>query len=194
LNTIITETTDHGEIPVDIYQKLANDRILFICNHIDDKLATDIVATLLLKDSEDSDKKITLFINSEGGDIRNVLMIYDMMNMISSPIETVCIGAAMDEAAILLSAGTPGMRFATKNSVIAVSQLVNDWMAHVDLTEAKQMLDQVVADNKAMMTIIAKNVGKPIKQVMQDYDRRVFLTAAQAVKNGLIDKVVTFNK
>jgi ATP-dependent Clp protease protease subunit len=194
LNTIITETTDHGEIPVDIYQKLANDRILFICNHIDDKLATDIVATLLLKDSEDSEKKITLFINSEGGDIRNVLMIYDMMNMISSPIETVCIGAAMDEAAILLSAGTPGMRFATKNSVIAVSQLVNDWMAHVDLTEAKQMLDQVVADNKAMMTIIAKNVGKPIKQVMQDYDRRVFLTASQAVKNGLIDKVVTFNK
>lgn len=194
MNTIITETTDHGEIPVDIYQKLANDRILFICNHIDDKLATDIVATLLLKDSEDSEKKITLFINSEGGDIRNVLMIYDMMNMVSSPIETVCIGAAMDEAAILLSAGTPGMRFATKNSVIAVSQLVNDWMAHVDLTEAKQMLDQVVADNKAMMSIIAKNVGKPIKQVMQDYDRRVFLTASQAVKSGLIDKVVTFNK
>lgn len=194
MNTIITETTEHGEIPVDIYQKLASDRILFLCNHIDDKLATDIVATLLLKDSEDSEKKITLFINSEGGDIRNVLMIYDMMSMISSPIETVCIGAAMDEAAIILSAGTPGMRFATKNSVIAVSQLVNDWMAYADLTEAKQMLDQVVSDNKAMMNIIAKNSGKTVKQVMQDYDRRVFLTAAQAVKNGLIDKVVTFNK
>lgn len=194
MNTIITEATDHGEVPIDIYQKLANDRILFICNHIDDKLATDIVATLLLKDAEDSDKKITLFINSEGGDIRNVLMIYDMMNLVSAPIETVCIGAAMDEAAIILSAGTPGMRLATKNSVVAVGQLVNDWMAYADLTEAKQMLDHVVSDNKAMMNILAKNTGKTVKQVMQDYDRRVFLTAAQSVKHGLIDRVVTFTK
>lgn len=194
MNTIITETTEHGEIPVDIYQKLANDRILFICNHIDDRTATDIVANLILRDSQDSTKKITIFINSEGGDIRNVLMIYDMMNVVQAPIETVCIGSAMDEAALLLTAGTPGMRFATKNSVIAVSQLVNEWMRYSDLTDASKILEQVVGDNKKMMEAFAKSTGKTTKQVLSDFDRRVFMNASQAVKYNLIDKVVNFNK
>lgn len=194
MNTLVLETTEHGDFPVDVYQKLSNDRILFICNSIDDQLAADIVATLLLKDSEDSEKKITLFINSMGGDIRNALMIYDMMQMIDSPIETVCIGAAMDEAAIILAAGTPGMRFATKNSRIAVSQLVHDWVTHANLTDAKKILDMFVQDNKRMMDIIAKCSGKTTKQVMEDFDRRVFMNANQAVKYGLIDKVVSFSK
>jgi ATP-dependent Clp protease protease subunit len=183
-----------GEMPIDVYQKLANDRILFICNHIDDAIATDIVATLLLKDSEDSENKITLFINSDGGDIRNTLMICDIMNMIEAPIETVCIGSAMDEASIILASGTPGCRFATKNSVISVSQLVADWIRVSDLTEAKNTLDLVAGDNKKMMDIIAKTTNKSIKQVMADFERRVFMSATQAVKYGLIDKVINFNK
>lgn len=194
MNTIVTETTEHGEMPMDVYQKLANDRILFICDSINDNLATDIVATLLLKDSEDSDKKITLFINSQGGDIRNTLMIIDMMNMIDSPIETVCIGAAMDEAAVILASGTPGMRFATQNSQIAVSQLVNDWMARANLTDAKKYLDLAVSDNKRMMEIFSKTTKKPLKQVMADFDRRVFMNASHAAKYGIIDKVVNVTK
>jgi len=194
LNTIVTEATEHGEMPIDIYQKLSNDRILFICDVIDDKLATDIVATLLLKDLEDSEKKITLFINSEGGDIRNVLMIYDMMCLIQAPIETVCIGAAMDEAAIILLAGTQGMRLATPNSIISISQLVHDWTSYSDLTDAKKILDRSMQDNKKMMDIIAKSVGKTLKQVIEDFNRRVFMNCNQAVKYGLIDKVVVFNK
>ena len=82
MNTLVLEQTEHGEVPVDVYQKLSSDRILFLANYLDDDLASDIVATLLLKDHEDSEKKITLFINSPGGDIRNVLMIYDVMEMI----------------------------------------------------------------------------------------------------------------
>lgn len=194
MNTIVTEVSEHGEIPIDIYQKLSNDRILFICDIIDDKLATDIVATLLLKDSENPEQKITLFINSEGGDIRNVLMIYDMMCLIQAPIETVCIGSAMDEAAIILLAGTPGMRLATKNSLISISQLIYDLTNHSDLTDAKKILDQYVVDNKIMMEIIAKNSGKTYKQVVDYFNRRVFMNCNQAVKYGLIDKVVTFNK
>lgn len=194
MNTIVTETTEHGEVPMDVYQKLANDRILFICNHIDDALATDITATLLLKDSEDPEKKITLFINSDGGDIRNVLMICDMMNMIDAPIETVCIGAAMDEAALILTSGTPGCRFATKNSVIAVSQLVHDWSTRANLTDAKKIMALSTQDNKRMMDVIAKTTGKTSKQVMEDFNRRVFMNASQAVKYGLIDKVVSFSK
>lgn len=194
MNTLVLETNEHGDFPVDVYQKLANDRILFICDTITDMVAADIVATLLLKDAEDSEKKITLFINSTGGPIRNVLMIYDMMQMIDSPIETVCIGSAIDEAALLLAAGTPGMRLATKNCHIAVSQLVHDSFAHSDLTNAKKVLDLYVQDNKKMMDILAKCTGKTLKQVMEDFDRRVFMSSAQAVKYNLIDKVVRVNK
>lgn len=194
MNTAVIESTENGDVLIDIYQKLSNDRILFICNDINDKLATDIVATLLLKDIEDSEKKITLFINSEGGDIRNVLMIYDMMNIIKSPIETVCIGSAMDEAVLLLSSGTPGMRFATKNAAIAPSQLINEWMNHADLTDAKKMLEHVMEDNKRMMEIFSKTTGKPAKQIAADFERRTFMTAAQAVKYNLIDKVVNVSK
>lgn len=194
MNTIVTETTEHGEIPVDVYQKLSNDRILFICHDINDQIASDITATLLLKDSEDSTRKITLFINSQGGDIRNALMICDMMSMVESPIETVCIGAAMNEAAIILASGTPGMRFATKNAVIAASQLANDYWSRGNLTDAKKLLDLGMSDNKKMMEIFAKTTHKSLKQVMQDFDRQVFMTAQQAAKYGLIDKVVVFSK
>lgn len=194
MNTIVTENTEHGEVAVDVYQKLSNDRILFICDHIDDKLATDIVATLLLKDQEDDKKKITLFINSESGDIRDILMIYDIMSMISSPIETVCIGSAMDEVVILLAAGTDGMRFATKNSVIAVGQLINNNIHFSDLTDAKRLLAQSVSDNKKMMEILSKKSGKTFKQVSEDFERKVFMTANQAVRYGIIDKIVSFNK
>lgn len=194
MNTIVLESTEHGDMPIDVYQKLSNDRILFISSFIDDRLATDIIATLLLKDSEEPDKKITLFVNSPGGDIRNVLMICDMMNMIEAPIETVCVGSAMDEAVIILSSGTPGMRFATKNSVISASQLVHDWMTRADLTDAKKYLELAAIDNKRMMEIIAKTTKKTLKEVMAYFDRRVFMNASQAQKFGFIDKVVTFSK
>ncbi len=194
MNTIVTETIENDELPIDVYQKLSNDRIIFICDHIDDEVATDVVATILLKNQESSDQKITLFINSESGDIRSVLMIHDVMNMISAPIETVCIGSAMEEAVILLVSGTKGSRFATKNSVIAVGQLINNSVNFSDLSDAKRALSQSVSDNKKMMEIISKKTGKTLKEVCSDFDRKVFFTATQAVKYGLIDKIVPFNK
>lgn len=194
MNTLILESTENGDFPVDIYQKLANDRILFLSGQVTDSLASDIVASLILKDSEDPDKKITLFINSEGGDIRNIFMIYDIMNTISAPIETVCIGSAMNESVVLLAAGTPGMRLATKNSIIAVSQLVHDWITQANLTDAKKILDLSTLENKRMIDAIAKCTNKPVKQVAADFDKKMFMTAMQALKYGLIDKVVKFNK
>jgi ATP-dependent Clp protease protease subunit len=194
LNTLVLETTEHGDFPIDIYQKLANDRILFICDKIDSHLATDIAATLMLKDAENSGEKITLFINSPGGEIRDVFMIYDVMQMIESPIETVCIGQATDEAVILLMAGEPGMRLATKNCRVSVSQLVSEWMTRANLTDAKKILDLVTSDNKRMMEVIAKCTNKTLKKVTGDFDRRVFMTATQALKYGMIDKIISFSK
>jgi ATP-dependent Clp protease protease subunit len=194
LNTIVTEITEQGEVAIDVFQKLSNDRILFISGGIDDELASDICATLLLRDSESSEKKITMFINSHGGNIRDVLSIYDMMCIIETPIETVCIGAAMEEAAILLAAGAPGMRLATKHSVICAGQLINDSISMSDLTDAKSNLEQSQVDNKRMLEIIAKCTGNPIKKVVSDFERRVFMNSQEALKYGFIDQIVSSNK
>ncbi len=190
MNTIISESDGINDIPIDVYQKLANDRILFIYDTITDRAATNIVATLLLKDQEDSSKKITLFINSAGGSIRNALMIYDMMNLIESPIETICVGEASDEAIIILSSGTQGHRFATKNSIISISQLYHQSVMPSDMSSAKKHLDLSIEDNRRMMNIIMKTTNKDIKQIMNDTDRRLFMNSRQAVKYNIIDKVI----
>lgn len=190
MNTLILEDTEFGETPMDVYQKLAGDRILFITNYISDEVATDLVATLLLKDSEAPDKKITLFINSQGGDIRNILMIYDVMLMLSTPIETICMGAAMGEAVLLLVAGTPGLRMATKNSIMTVSQLMPDFTTHTNLTDAKNLMVQLKNDNDRLFEILNKSTKKPVKQLKEDFDRKVYFTPAKALKYGLIDKII----
>lgn len=194
MNTFILESNEHGEYPVDIYQKLAGDRILFISDVVNEKIATDIVATLILKDHEDPTSKISLFINSSGGDIRSAFMIYDVMKMIEAPIETVCIGSAVDESLIILAAGTPGMRLATKNSFFSFSQLIHNSMWQSNLTDAKKIVDRYSRDNKNMMEIIAKASHKTVKEVMNDFERRVFMSPQEAVKYGLIDKIIAFNK
>jgi ATP-dependent Clp protease protease subunit len=194
LNTLVLEQTENGDVAMDVYQKLAQDRILFLSEELHDELATDMVATLLLKDSEDPDKKITLFINSHGGDIRNAFMIYDVMTMIQAPIETVCIGAAMDEALILLTGGAPGMRFATKHAIIAATQLLPGLHMHTDLPGAAAIMQQHKMDNDRLMDILAGTSGKTISQVRKDFDRRVFFNAKQAMKYGFIDGIVNYNK
>lgn len=193
MNTIVTETTEFGEVPIDIYQKLSNDRILFLNNEIDANLASDFCATLLLKDNESKDE-VVVFINSDGGDIRSALMIYDTMRMVECPIKTICLGFAMDEASIILAAGTPGLRFATKNSVIAVGQLHDTGSMMGNVNSAKTLLDQAVRDNNRMMEIIAKHSGRPLGEVTKMYQDRVFMTAAAAVKHGIIDAVVNSSK
>lgn len=190
MNTIITETTEHGEVPVDIYQKLSNDRILFLTDFIDDHIATDISATLLLKDAEDPNTKVTLFMNSEGGDIRCVFMIYDVMQMIQAPVEVICFGSSMNESTVLLVGGSSGMRYATKNSIIAAGQLNPQWTKRSNLLDAEKTLTQVTRDNKRMMSIFAKHCKKPLKKISEDFDRIVFMDPNKAVKYGFIDSII----
>lgn len=194
MNTLVLEQTEHGEYPVDVYAKLSQDRILFLSEPLHDDLAADMVATLLLKDSEDPEKKITLFINSHGGDVRNAFMIYDVMQMIEAPVETVCVGAAFDEALILLSGGQPGMRLVTPHAVIAATQLEPSLAMHTDLPGAKELLKQYKLDNDRLMGILSSTTGKSLTQVRKDFDRRVFFNAKQALKYGFCDQIVQFNK
>jgi ATP-dependent Clp protease, protease subunit len=190
LNILVNENTEHGVVPVDIYTRLADHRILFIYDTVDDKLAADIVATLLLKDGEDPGSKITLFINSEGGDIRNIFMIYDLMQVIRCPIETVCVGSAMNESVLLLAAGTKGMRHATANAAICCSQLIQEKYSLGDLANAASVLERLKQDNKNLMSAFAKLSSKKLSEVMADFERKRFFTAKAAQKYGLIDSVI----
>jgi ATP-dependent Clp protease, protease subunit len=190
MNTLINEETEFGEVAVDIYSKLASNRILFISDDVDDKLATDIVATLFLLDGESPNEEISLIINSEGGDIRSVFMIYDILQIIQSPIKTICVGSAMDEVVLLLASGTPGMRYATQNAVICPSQLIQEEYHYGNLTNAKEVLGRIQADNKDYMTCLAKKTNKKYSEVMSDFERRKFMTSKQAKNYGIIDGVI----
>lgn len=192
MNTIITELTDNGEVSYDVFSKLVDNRILFLYNHIDDDIAADIVAALLYLDHncEDIEKKISLYINSESGDIRSIFMIYDMMRMIKSPIETFCIGSAAGEPALILAAGTKGMRFATKNSIIKLGQLTHCRSIHSDIMNAEILLDQLKKDNIKYLEAMHECTGKSLKTLTKDSEKDFYMTADIAKKYGFIDAII----
>jgi len=194
MNTIILEQDANGDVPINIYSKLADNRIIIISDIITDKNAVDVSAALLMLDAEDNSKKISIFINAYGGEIRAVFMIYDIMKILSSPIEVICMGATMSECVLILAAGTPGMRYATPNAMIGPSQLIHEGSYYSDLTDAKITLDQIKLDNKKYMEALAKCIGKTYKVVMNDFDRKKFFTPKQALQYGIIDDIIKFAK
>lgn len=190
MNTTLIETTSNGEYPIDIFTKLSNDRILFINDEINDHIASEISATLLYKDMENNEDTITLFLNTTGGDIRAIMMIYDTMQILTSPVKTICCGSAMNETVLLLAAGTKGLRFATKNAIIAPSQLNHDQSYMTSLTDAKVVMEQSVKDNKSFMKSLAKSTQHKLSELIKDFDRKQFLTAKEALNYGFIDEVI----
>ncbi len=193
MNTLVLEDTENGEIVIDVYQKLSNDRILFLHEDIDDKVASDICAALLLKNAESKDK-ISLFINSESGDIRSVFMIYDVINLIDSPVETICMGSAWHEALLILAAGTKGMRYATENSSICASSFLYNRMHISDLTDAKIIQDIIKNDSKKMLEAFASITKKKYSMLVKDFSEKKFMTPTQAKKYGLIDGIIRNKK
>jgi ATP-dependent Clp protease protease subunit len=190
LNTIISERDAEGhEVSYDIFSKLMENRVLFITGYISDETASDIVATMLYLDCVEK-RKISLYINSEGGDIRNIFMIYDMMKLLSSPIETVCIGSAECESALLLAAGTKGMRFATKNSVICLNQLLSNSPSQADMTIAETLLKENKNNNNKFVKELSKNIKKSVKILKKDIEREKYFTSIAAKKYGIIDDIV----
>lgn len=190
MNTVILEQASRlEEVRSDLFGKLLENRILFIDDLYSDAVAADIIAVLFLLGKNPEDK-ITLFISAESGDLRNVFAIYDAIKIAKSTIETVCIGAASREAALLLSAGTKGHRFITKNSDVCLSSINYSFMDHSDLTNIKISHDKVLLDNESFLKELSKNIGKSLKVLKKDTERQLYLTSAQAVKYGLADKVV----
>jgi len=190
LNTIITTQTENGEISFDVYSKLVDSRILFLQGYIDDSMATDIGATLLYMDSQNDNEKISLYINSENGDIRSVFMIYDIMKMIASPIQTLCTGSAFGETALILAAGTKGLRIATKNAIICLTQLDHAGSHYADLSNAEVRLAQSKKDNSKFIAALSENIGKSAKTLIKDIGNDFYMDAKTAKKYGVIDRIL----
>lgn len=190
MNTVITEKTDNGEVSYDVFSKLIESRILFLYDYIGDETATDIVATLLYLDHNNDQDKISLYINSEGGDIESIFMIYDMMKMIKSPIETLCIGTAFGEIALILAAGTPGMRYATKSSTVRVNQISFPYSMHGDMSDAEIAMGRNKMENKKFLQAFSDCTRKPIKHILHDTQREFYMSPEAAIKYGIIDAVV----
>lgn len=185
----VIEKSQFGERAYDIYSRLLRERIIFLGGGIDDDTANIVIAQLLFLTSEDSKKDISLYINSPGGSVTAGLAILDTMNHVGPDVSTVCVGIAASAAAVLLSAGAKGKRFALPNSEIMIHQ---PWMGGVQgqATEIEITAKQILKTRDRLNKILAKNTGKPVSQIEKDVDRDYFMDADEAKKYGIIDKIL----
>jgi ATP-dependent Clp protease protease subunit len=185
----VIEKSQFGERAYDIYSRLLRERIIFLGGAIDDDTANIVIAQLLFLTSEDSKKDISLYINSPGGSVTAGLAILDTMNHVGPDVSTTCVGLAASAAAVLLSAGVKGKRFALPNSEIMIHQ---PWMGGVQgqATEIEITAKQILKTRDRLNKILAKNTGKPVSQIEKDVDRDYFMDADEAKKYGIIDKIL----
>lgn len=185
----VIEKTNFGERAYDIYSRLLKENIIFLGGPIDDHVANIIIAQLLFLNAEDPKKDITLYVNSPGGSVTAGLAIIDTMNNIKNDVSTVCVGVAASMGAIILSAGTKGKRFALPNSEVMIHQPlggVEGQASDIEIT-AKHILKTRENINK----MLSKNTGQPISKIEEDVDRDFFMSAEEAKKYGIVDKVLS---
>ena len=172
----------------DLYSRLLKDRIVFIREGFHDEMATSIIAQLLFLESQDSEKDITMYIHSPGGHADAAFAIYDTMNYIKPDVSTVCIGSASSAAAFILAAGAKGKRYALKNSRIMIHQVSAGIDGHIE--DMTIHFNETKAINEFLLGELAKLTNTKLSQLRKDVSRDYFMTADDAVKYGLIDKVL----
>ena len=184
----VVEQTGKGERTYDIYSRLLLDRIVFISGEVNDEMANAIVAQLLFLQSQDPKKQINVYVNSPGGSVTAGLAIYDTMQFVKCPIATYCIGQAASMGAVLLTAGTPGLRHALPNSRIMIHQ---PWGgAEGKASDIEITAKEILRLKEILNGILAKHSGKKMDDVVKDTDRDHFMSAEEAKAWGLIDKVI----
>lgn len=183
----VVEQTGAGERSMDIYSRLLSDRIIVLSDQVNDTTASLVVAQLLFLESQDSEKDISLYINSPGGSVTAGLAIYDTMNYIKCDVSTICIGMAASMAAFLLSSGAKGKRFALKNSEVMIHQPLGG--AQGQASDIKIHAEHILKTKDKLNRILAANTGKPLEVIERDTDRDNFLSADEALAYGLIDRV-----
>ena len=184
----VVEQTGKGERSYDIYSRLLLDRIVFISGEVHDDMANAIVAQLLFLQSQDPKKQINVYINSPGGSVTAGLAIYDTMQFVKCPIATYCIGQAASMGAVLLTAGTKGLRHALPNARIMIHQPSGG--AEGKATDIEITAKEILRLKEVLNGILAKHSGKKIADVVNDTERDYFMSAEEAKEWGLIDKVI----
>ena len=184
----VVEQTGQGERTYDIYSRLLIDRIIFIDEEITEHTASVIVAQLLFLEAQDPDKDINIYINSPGGMVTAGLAIYDTMKFIKPDVCTICVGMAASMAAVLLSAGTKGKRYALPNAEVMIHQPLGG--AQGQASDIKITADHILEIRDKLNKILAENTGKDLAVIEQDTDRDNYLSAAAAVEYGLVDQVL----
>ena len=189
---MVVEQTNRGERSYDIFSRLLNDRIIMLSDQVNDVTASLVVAQLLYLEGQDSEKDISLYINSPGGSISAGFAIYDTMNYIKCDVSTICIGMAASMGAFLLSAGAKGKRIALPNSEILIHQpLIGGGGMSGQASDIKIHTEHLLRTKQRLNSILAQNTGKPIETIEADTDRDNIMTAEEALAYGLIDKVIT---
>jgi ATP-dependent Clp protease, protease subunit len=186
---IVIETTNRGERAYDIYSRLLKDRIIFLGAPIDDIFANLIIAQLLFLEAEDPEKDINLYVNSPGGSVTAGLGIYDTMQYVKPPINTICLGQAASMGAFLLTAGTKGKRFALPNARVMIHQPMGGFSGQA--TEIDIHAREILKIRERLNEIMAKHTGQPLERISQDTERDYFMSAEEAKRYGLIDEVIT---
>ena len=184
----VIEKTGRGERAYDIYSRLLKDRIIMLHGEVNDQTASLIVSQLLFLEAEDPEKDIYLYINSPGGVVTAGMSIYDTMNYIRPDVVTICMGQAASMGAFLLSSGEKGKRFALPHARIMIHQPLGG--AQGQATDIEIHTKEILRMKKELNTILAKNTGQTLKKVTNDTERDNFMSAEEAVKYGLIDKVL----
>lgn len=185
----VIEKTSFGERAYDIYSRLLKERIIFLGGPIVDPVANAIIAQLLFLESEDEKKDIKLYVNSPGGSVPATLAIYDTMQYVKPDVATICIGMAASGAALLLSSGARGKRFALPNSEVLIHQVMAGGIGG-QATEIEISARHVLRLKERLNQILAKNTGKPVAQVEKDTDRDYYMDTEEAKKYGLIDEII----
>ena len=185
---MVVEQSPRGERAFDIYSRLLRERIVFLGTPVSDDIASVIVAQLLFLEADDPDKDITFYINSPGGVVTAGMAIYDTMQYINCDVATLCMGQAASMGAFLLAAGAEGKRFSLPNSRIMIHQPLGGFQGQA--TDIDIHAKEILRMRSDLNTLLSKHTGKSIKKIEQDTERDNFMSAEEAVKYGLIDKVL----
>ena len=184
----VVEQSNRGERQYDIFSRLLEDRIVVLSDEVNDQTASLVVAQLLYLEGQDSEKDISLYINSPGGSVTAGFAIYDTMQYIKCDVSTICMGLAASMGAFLLSSGAKGKRYALPNSEIMIHQPSGG--AKGQATEIEIVAENILKTRENLNRILANNTGKTIEEIGRDTERDNFMTAKEAMEYGLVDKVI----
>lgn len=188
----VIEKTGRGERSYDIYSRLLKERIVFVGQTIDDPLADVVIAQILFLQYENKNQKIDIYLNSPGGSVTAGLAIYDVMQFVRCPVATYCVGQAASMGAVLLAAGTKGMRYSLPSSRIMIHQ---PWGgAQGTAADMERQVNEILRLKEILYDILVRHTGQPRERIVKDADRDFFMSAQQAKEYGLIDEVITAMK